>query len=253
MAFDWGKRMRLMIIAGILAVVLVLAGGIAFAVIYKTPTCTDRTQNQGEAGVDCGGPCTYLCTAQVQSPNIIFVRSLSLRGGRTDVVASIQNPNTKAGAKHAPYTIELYGTDAVLIGRVTGTIDLPAGKTVPLFVRAAAQGSTVDHAFISFNPSTISWSESSSVYVLPRVSDSTLAVSDSPRVTTTLSNETYDPMLGVRAVAVVYDEMGTVIAASETVVPALVAQTRVPITFTWNEPFVASTPRVEILPIIPLP
>lgn len=253
MAFDWGKKMRFMIIAGILVVVLVLGGGIAAAVMYKTPTCTDRTQNQGEQGVDCGGACTYLCTAQVQNPNVVFVRAVSLRGGRTDVVASIQNPNTKAQAKHAPYTIELYGADAMLIGRVTGFIDLPAGKTVPLFVRAAAQGSVVDHAFISFAPEKVSWTESVAPYVLPRVADVALTVSDSPRVTASLVNEIYDSMLGVRAIAVVYDEMGTVIAASETLVPALAAQSSVPVTFTWNEPFITASPRVEILPVLSLP
>lgn len=252
MALDWAKKMRFMLIAGILAVVITLGAGITIAVLYKSPTCMDRKQNQSEQGVDCGGSCMYLCTAQVDVPNVIFARALELPGGRTDVVAYIQNPNKSAEAKNVPYILELYAADATLLARVPGFIDLPAGKMTPLFIRAAAQGSNVTRAFINFAPEKISWKSVKSEYPVPRALESVLTEGENPRVSAKLSNETYDPMYDIRSVAVVFDSEGTAIAASETLVPSIRAQSVVPITFTWNEPFLRAPARIEVISVVPL-
>ena len=252
MALDWAKKMRLLIIGGGVLVLLVVIGSTVLAFVYKVPSCTDKVQNQKEAGVDCGGPCTYLCTAQVGAPNVLFARALELPGGRTDVVAYIQNPNKLAEAKNVPYTLELYAADATLLGRVPGFMDLPAGKMTPLFIRAAAQGSNVTRAFISFAPEKISWKSVESEYPVPRALESVLTEGENPRVSAKLSNETYDPMYDIRSVVVVFDSEGTAIAASETLVPSIRAQSVVPITFTWNEPFLRAPARIEVIPVVPL-
>jgi hypothetical protein len=253
MALDWAKRMRLMIIAGIVAVLLLIVGATVFAFVYKVPSCTDRTQNQGEAGVDCGGPCTYLCTAQVKEPNVQFARALTLANGRTDVVAKIQNLNKGAEAKAAPYVLELYAADATLLARVPGFIDVPAGEMVPLFVRSAAGGSNVARAFVDFDPEKIMWQKAEQVDVPLRISGSNLIEGPSPKVSGFLHNDGYDALYDVKAIAIVYDGEGTAIAASETLVPSIRAQSSVPVTFTWNEPFQTSPARFEILPSLPLP
>ena len=253
MALDWAKRMRLIIIATIVVTVLVVVGATVFAFMYKAPSCGDRTQNQEEAGVDCGGPCAYLCTAQVDEPNVLFVRALTLANGRTDVVGYVVNPNKDAEAKAAPYVLELYAADATLLARVPGFIDLPAGKTVPLFVRSAAGGSVVARAFINFSTDSIPWQSAVVSSVPLTVSGSTLIEGDAPKITATLMNAGYDALYEVRAVAVVYDDQGTAIAASETLVPSVRAQSGVPITFTWNEPFPRRPARFEVLPTVPLP
>lgn len=252
MALDWAKRMRLMIIAGVVAVLLLIIGATVFAFVYKVPSCTDRKQNQREEGVDCGGPCTYLCTAQVKKPNLELVRTFTLVNGRTDVVAKIQNLNKGAEAKAAPYVLELYAADATLLGRLAGFVDLPAGRTVPLFVRSAAGGSVVARAFVNFDPEKIAWKAAESAALPLRVSASALIEGNEPKITATLTNESYDTVFDVRAVVVVYDGE-TAIAASETLVPSIRAQSGVPITFTWNEPFSRPATRFEILPTIPLP
>ncbi len=253
MAFDWAKRMRLMIIAGITLVLLLVVGATVFAFVYKVPSCTDRTQNQGEAGVDCGGPCAYLCTAQVKEPSVQFERSLTLANGRTDVVAKIQNLNKGAQAKAAPYVLELYAADATLLARIPGFIDLPAGEMVPLFVRSAAAGSVVARAFVDFDPEKIMWQQTEQVRAPLRISGSSLIEGNAPKVSAFLHNDGYDALYDVRATVIVYDGQGTAIAASETLVPSLRAQSNVPITFTWNEPFQTIPTRFEILPTLPLP
>ncbi len=252
MALEWAQRMRLLIIGLVGVVVLVLVGSVVFAFVYQVPSCTDRKQNQGEAGVDCGSPCAYLCTASLSAPVEVFTRTLTLPSGRTDVISYVQNPNKNAEAKAVPYAIELYAADAMRVAKVTGVVDLPAGAVVPIYVRAAAQGSVVSRAFITFSPETISWRTVHKTQALPRVADSALVQSAFPRITANLVNDTFDPMYAVRAVAVVYDSAGTVLAASETLVPSIAAQGAAPLVFTWNEPFARPASEIEITPVIPL-
>lgn len=252
MTLDWAKRMRLMIVGGIAAVTFLLVAGVAIAVFYKVPTCTDQKLNQDEEGIDCGGSCLRICTAQVASPVVLFARPLSVLG-RTDVVAYIQNPNKNAQAKNAPYSIELYGADAILITRVTGTVDIPAGKTVPLFVRAVTKGSVVARAFVTLPTDTIVWNKTAGVYTSPEVKDASLSEGNAPRIAARIENTTFDPFFEVRAIGVVFDAEGNVIAASETLVPVLKAQSSFPVTFTWNEPFATPAARFEVVPVVRLP
>lgn len=253
MNFSWASRMRFMIISGIVLVLLAFLTVIIFAFVYKVPSCSDQKQNQDEQGIDCGGSCAYVCTAQVTPPLEVFTRALMLPSGRTDVIAYIQNPNKTAEAKDTSYTLELYGADALLLGKIHGTVDLPAGSTVPLYVRAATQGAVVTRAFISFSPESVLWRTPQGPYMLPQVTESTLTEGASPRITARLVNDGFEPLYAVRAVAVVYDVSGTAIAASETLVPAIAAQSSTPITFTWNESFTTPVARFEITPVVPLP
>ncbi len=253
MALEWAQRMRLLIIGLVSLVVLVLVGSVVFAFVYQVPSCTDHKQNQGEAGVDCGSPCAYLCTASVSAPVEVFTRTLALSNGRTDVISYVQNPNKDAEAKAVTYTIELYAADAMRVAKVSGTVDLPAGAVVPIYVRAAAQGSSVARAFITFSPDSIQWRSVQKTQKLPRVTESTLSQSAFPRVTAQLVNDTFDPLYAVRAVVVVYDVEGVVLASSETLVPSIPAQGSMPVVFTWNEPFARPAAQIEISPVLPLP
>ena len=242
-----------MIIGAISLVLIVLISVTAFAFMYRVPSCADQKQNQDEQGIDCGGSCAYLCTAQVTPPLEVFTRALTLPSGRTDVIAYVQNPNKTAEAKAAPYTLELYSADALVLGRIQGTVDLPAGSLVPIYVRAATQRVAVARAFISFSPDKISWRTPKQTHILPRVTESTLSEGSSPRITARLVNDSFESLYGVRAVVIVYDASGTAIATSETLVPAISAQSSAPVTFTWNDPFTVPVSRFEIIPVVLLP
>ena len=55
----------------ILAIILIV-GLPAFLLLYKAPTCFDGKQNQGEGGIDCGGPCVKLCPSAFLPPEVIW-------------------------------------------------------------------------------------------------------------------------------------------------------------------------------------
>ena len=261
---DWASRRRFIIFALVAAVALAFLAVVGIATLYKTPSCSDGKQNQGEAGVDCGGPCPYLCASEVSAAKVLFTRLVSNEAGRTDVIASVENPNGGAAAKAVPYVLELYGVAGnTLVRHVNGTIDLPPAATVPVFVPGVSQGGQeVTSAFLTIGADAPKWYKTArDPRVLPVVTNTTLGGTvAAPRIDAVLSNASVMPMNDVRAIVLVHsashedgDASGDVIAASQTVVPLVPAQGQATATFTWNGAFPETPATIEVVPIIPLP
>jgi len=246
--------MRIMVIGvGVLLIVGAISA-IVFVFMYKAPSCIDGVQNRDEAGIDCGGSsCSYLCTAQVNSPTVLLVRAFTLGNGRTDALAYVLNPNKEAEARNAPYTLELFGSDGVRITKTEGALDLPAGRTAVLFIPSLTSGAQVSKAFITFDTSRIQWQKTKGEYDVLNTEQTEVTEGITPRITSVLRNDTFSAKYQVRVVATVFDTAGTAIAASQTLVPTLGARSTVPLTFTWNEPFPDTVDHVEVVPILPLP
>ena len=84
---------------------------------------------------------------------------------------------------------------------------------------------------------------------MPTVTEVLITEGDAPRVTATLVNPLARIIYNITLVAIVRDASGNVIAGSQTVVPALPSQGTTPLVFTWNAPFSATSPRVDIYPV----
>ena len=238
------------------AVVVAFLAILSMTVFYKAPSCSDGAQNQGEAGVDCGGPCAYLCTEQQRPPTVLFTKAISSGTGRTDIIASIENVNATAAAKNVPYTVSLFGDHQALIQNVTGTIDLPPSATVPAFVLGISSGNQkVVRAFLSIDSSAVQWfTMTSDPRVKPVVSNTTLGgTADAPRIDAVLSNPSSTNMTNVQAVVLVHDAQGEVMSASQTIMPTIPAQGQATATFTWNSAFSGVPAQIEVIPVIPLP
>lgn len=250
----WAARRRFLILLIIGAVVAAFLSVVLIATVSKAPSCTDGIQNQNEAGIDCGSPCAYLCTAQNQPPTVLYTKALEYGGGRTDVIASIENKNTTAAAKNVPYRITLYGKGQVLIQEVTGTVDLPPGVSVPVYVPQIFSGKqTVTGAFLNVATSSLQWfSMTPNQRSVPLVSNTTQSGTLSgPRIQAILKNPTAAPLKNVKTIVIVRNKNGDVIAASQTVVPSIPAQGQATATFTWNRAFIETPAAIEIVPIIP--
>lgn len=253
---SWASRRRLVIalIAG--AVVIAFLTIVIISALYKTPSCTDGVQNQGEAGVDCGGACAYLCTAQMQAPVVLFTKAVSNGAGRTDVVAMVENKNATAAAKNVPYRITLYGAGNIFLKSITGTIDLPPNTRMPVYVAGVTSGNQkVSSAFLEVSASAPLWFKATTdPRIVPTVVSTTqTGTTNAPRIETTLANPSAITLSNVRAIAIVNDNNKNVIAASETVVPFIFAQGQAIATFTWNNAFASLPALIEVIPVIDLP
>lgn len=253
---SWAARRRFFIVLILAAVALVILAIIATATFYKAPSCTDNIQNQGEAGIDCGASCPYLCTVQEESPTVLFTQALPNTSGRTDVVALVENKNLDAAARNVPYHIKLYGSDQALLGEVGGMLDLPPGATQPIYVPGVAFGKQVPaNAFLDIAPSAPQWFRlASDPRIVPTVSNTTLAGTVSePHIEAILTNPSVTTLINVHVIVVVKSGNGNVIGASATVVTAIPAQGSATATFTWNAAFPETPVSIDVEPIVPLP
>src|SRR5262245_59262314 len=128
MSWATGRRVLAVVIVG--AIVAAIVALVSISIVYEAPSCADNKMNQGESGVDCGGPCAYLCLEQQKAPTVLFTKAIQNNEGRVDVVAQIENKNADGAAKNVPYTITLYGADQIVIGKTAGQIDLPPNTIV---------------------------------------------------------------------------------------------------------------------------
>jgi hypothetical protein len=253
---SWAAKRRFIILLLVGIVIAAIIAAVFFTTLKKAPSCSDGIQNQNEVGIDCGGSCPYLCVAQEQPPTVLFTKALSYGGGRTDVIASIENKNTTAAAKNVPYRIILYGKGQVLVQEVNGTLDLPPGASVPVYVPQIFSGKqVVTGAFLDIATSSVRWFlMTPNQRSVPLVSNITQSGTPSaPRIEAVLSNATVVPFTNVQVVVIVHNTSGDVIAASGTVLPSIPAQGQSTATFTWNKAFSETPAAIEVIPIIPLP
>ncbi|MCX6787325.1 MAG: hypothetical protein NTY93_02255 [Candidatus Kaiserbacteria bacterium] len=252
---SWASRRRSLIFLIGSALSVAFFAVVLIAIFYRTPSCTDGVQNQDEAGIDCGGSCAYLCTAQEQPPIVLFTKVLQT-GGRTDIIALIENKNSDAAAKNVPYRIALYGSGQSFIREINGTLDLPPRATKPIYVPGVVSGEQpIVSAFLDIAASAPQWfTMTVDPRIIPTVSHITLSgTASNPRVEAMLTNPSSSPITNVQAIVLVYDANKNVIAASETVVPVISAQGQSTATFTWNNAFAGTPALADVMPIIPLP
>ncbi|HEY4501171.1 MAG TPA: hypothetical protein VJI70_02810 [Candidatus Paceibacterota bacterium] len=253
---SWAARRRFFILLIIGAVFVAFLTVLFISAFYEAPTCTDGAKNQDEAGIDCGGSCTYLCTEKAHLPTVLFTKALQYNSGRTDVIAMVENKNAAAAAKNVPYTITLYGSEQSLIQRITGSFDLPPGARIPVFVPGILSGKQgVVNAFLDITFSSPQWfSMQTDPRIVPTVSTvKQWGTASAPRIEAILMNPSVITLTNVRAIILVRNGKGDVIAASSTILPAIPAQGQATAMFAWNYAFSDVPASIEVVPIIPLP
>lgn len=247
----WAAQRKLIILAVVVVLLLSVAGATWYFFFREAPSCVDNKQNQDEEGIDCGGMCTYLCSAQEADPSVRFVRAFSPVPGRTDVIAYVDNPNSDAAARQAPYTIELYDDQNVLVVKTEGVADLPARSTEPIFVPNLFSGSgVVSHAFLTFSKDKTKWVRASAPPKTLEAQNIVYTPGENPRVTAEIHNFTANERKRVYLVATLFGEDGKALMASATIIDTLPAQGNSSVVFTWPAPITETVARVEIIPIL---
>ncbi len=251
-AMSWagGRRFFIVFVGG--SIIIAVLALIIIPVVYEAPSCSDHKQNQDELGVDCGGSCTYLCTADQQAPVVRFTKAIPVTEGRTDVLAYVDNANVAAGAKDVPYTITLYAGDRTILKTSTGKLDLLPSALTPVYVPNFYSGRGVGaQAFLTINAQEVRWFAMAKPPVLPTVGKWDVGGTvDNPRITATITNTSTINFVRLPVIVAVFDSADNVFAASQTLLSALDGLSTAPITFTWTTPFSKLPARVEIVPLI---
>ncbi len=235
---SWALRRKFIYLGTIGAIILIILVWIFVSYFYQTPTCSDKKQNQGEVGVDCGGPCNLLCPAQYAPLNVLWFRFVKVTDGDYNVLAYIENPNLNAGANNLEYVFKLYDKRGILLKERFGRTFAPANKVMAVFEADMQTGNQVPARVEFAFTSPPLWLKQASMETGLGLSQSALSRLDTaPRLTAVLTNKTIKEIKKVEAVAIVYNAMGNTMAFSRTIIDAIPGQGTQNIYFNWPKPF----------------
>jgi hypothetical protein len=97
--------------------------------LKPAPTCFDRIKNQGEEGVDCGGPCVS-CKIMALEPLRVSgeVRVFGLSSGAAAILAEVLNPNNNYAVRQVSYRIMIYDKDGLLLKTISRSTSFYPGE-----------------------------------------------------------------------------------------------------------------------------
>src|SRR5665213_1493502 len=215
---SWAQQRKATYTISFLFIVLIILSTAAFFLFRTTPTCHDGVQNQGEQGIDCGGPCTTLCRAQYSDPAILWTRwSKVTASGTYSVLMYGENPNIGIGAYNVPYTMTLYDANNIILDQETGSTYIPPTNNFAIFLNGININDKIP-ARIAFQfGNAIVWQkiQSQEANIVSTIQPIALA-STTPKVFATLQNTSLSTVNNIESVAILYDANGNAIAFSRT-------------------------------------
>ncbi|MGH7141099.1 MAG: hypothetical protein ACREGH_00495 [Minisyncoccia bacterium] len=252
---NWRQRRQMLYISAASVVLIAIVGYLAYRYFTTPGSCFDNVQNDGEAGVDCGGPCAHMCASDTRDPVVEWARALKVATGTYDGVAYIDNPQYAQGAAaySVGYSMRLLDANNQLIIERDGTVDLPPVETIPIFVPNIETGSeTATNVQFSFTTDPIVWNKVPAGD-LPALSVKNESLApDGSRLSAEIVNESNEPVNNLTVAAVLLDLNGNALAASQSVIQQIPAEGNDTVVFTWPEPH-QSVVRAEITPLPALP
>jgi hypothetical protein len=211
------------------------------------PTCFDNKQNQGEEGIDCGGPCKKQCLGEIKEPLVLWTKFFKIGQEKYDAIALIENPNLFLGLPSVKYQFKLYDKDNALIVSKDGETFINPGETFPIFETNIAAGQRVpQRAFIELEKN-LKWErieKEKPQLVVSKKQFSNLP--PFPRLDAVIDNKSISSLDNIFSVAILYDKEKNAMAVSATKIDNLQGGASGNISFTWPQPFSEEPSLIEI-------
>ncbi|TSC68088.1 MAG: Uncharacterized protein G01um101472_161 [Parcubacteria group bacterium Gr01-1014_72] len=246
--FSWATRRKLLFALAALLFLGAAVGLPAFFLFYTAPTCSDGKQNGNETGIDCGGSCTILCTADTLAPLIHWVRISPVGKGFWNALAYVENPNFESGAFETPYRLELYDRENALVAEERGFVAIPPRTAFGVFRGSVGTGErTPVRALFEFIREPV-WKHVVTFPAEVSVTAKELVSPESaPKLIVTFTNRSLADITNLEAVAILYDRSENVVGFSRTVIDLLPKDGLREAVFTWPAPFTRPVTRIEVL------
>ncbi len=217
------RLLKQILYGGIFLIIIVLVVWWLVGLIYTpSPTCFDNSQNQGEEGVDCGGPCIS-CEIKSLKPITIQNKFIIPLENEAGVVIELINPNTEWAAKSFDYTLIFKDQFGSVVQSITGNSFIYAGEFKDIILpRISASSTTVATVDITIqNPQ---W-EQKEIFRKPEVEIQEFGTSYEKGivVSTKINNKDTQSLINVDVAALVFNRSGVLIGASKTRIDSLPA------------------------------
>lgn len=245
---SWSTKRQFLYIGGAIIVFLFALALPTFIVVYKAPSCTDNKLNQGEEGIDCGGPCTLLCKASALDMIVHWQRSFKVKAGVYNALAYVENPNRESGVTSINYHFEFYDNNNVLIYERRGRTFIPPKKIFGIFESNITTGTRIPvTTFFEFSEEPLwrkDYQQEGSISMTNEVLSDDNGL---PRLSAVLENRGNESVSNIEVVAVVYDASRNAVGVSRTMVDSVAKGGTSQLNFTWPEAFVSPATRLELL------
>lgn len=250
----WTRKRQLIYVIIILVILLLIVLFVAYKISHRAPTCFDGIWNGDEEGVDCGGSCARVCSAETLNIVNWWVRPFEASAGIYNIVASFENQNIDSGVREAQYEIRIYDNNNIPIGEplVGSTFIEPNRRSAFMEIGFVSPNARPYTLFLDWDKGTEFEKTDALFYgnIFAVENDTLTNRGTSPRLSADIRNLTLENLNEVEVIAIVYNEKGNAMAASKTVIPRLDREEVVPVTFAWNTPFSEKIAKVEIIPRI---
>jgi hypothetical protein len=245
---SWAQRRKFLYLGTIAAIFIIIAAWIFIAYYYQAPTCFDKKQNGDEFGIDCGGSCSLLCSAQYVPLTVLWSRFSKVSDGVYNALAYIENPNVNAGANNLNYVFKLYDKNGLLLRERAGNTFAPPNKIMAVFEPELLTGNQIP-ARVEFSfTSQALWLKQNSVENSLSVSESVVQRADTaPRLSALITNKTTNQIKKIEAIGIVYNSAGNTIAFSRTIIDGIAGKGVETVNFNWPKPFTDTYARTEII------
>jgi len=251
---SWSTKRQLVYLAIVAGFFVLLFSYPLFSFLSRAPSCTDGVENQGELGVDCGGPCSAgpcsaLCPFQVSDLIVLWARVFPVGDGTHNAVVFIENPNINAGVKNISYSFKLYDKDNVLVVERKGETFINPKERFTIFEGGILAGERIPvRAFFEFveEPQWVKANEPKPTLLIRNTEflDSDIK----PKIKAELISEIITPLEDIIIVALLFDEKNNVLAVSKTEVDLLPASSLKMISFIFPLPLAQRPSKIEIMP-----
>jgi hypothetical protein len=242
----------------IILVYLIIFGfiGTGSYFLFRTkPTCADKIQNQGEAGVDCGGPCAA-CAQMPKAENLGVIEKAIIPGGsgKYDALVKIVNPNSQLGAANFDYSFNLLDGAGKIIAKSEGSNFILPGQTKYILafnISPDTKPESLDFEISSFNWNLFSEFEEPDITVYAKEFNlASGGESGFARLTAKMRNQSGFDFHEISAAAVIRGGDGTPIAVNETNFNDVRVNEEREVNFSWSSPFAIDpvTAKIEIIP-----
>jgi hypothetical protein len=210
------------------AIYLLIVIGIVVGAYYRffwvAPSCFDHIQNQGETGVDCGGPCAKVCAPTEETIVVGDLRAFASSPGHDTFLARIENHNPGLAARSFGYELDLVDASGAVLQSFFGNSFLYSGEVKYVVVPNVAVAGAFDHAALTVqNPD---WIPAAQMGLIPQFGNplpvtGNTVTSSTLTVTSALTDSDIAAFKNIVIVAIFYSVNGIPIGASETELDAI--------------------------------
>ena len=186
------------------------------------PTCFDDSKNQGETGVDCGGPCIS-CEVKSLKDIVVNKKSIISNGdGSVGIAVELINQNAQWGASSFNYTLTLKDQFGAVVQTISDTSFIYGGELKYLVVPRIEKVDVSRVASVEVAIQNIQW-VSGAQFVKPdiEIQDVRAIYDGGVIVNAKVYNKDTQSFSRVGVAALVFNRSGTLIGVAQTFLDTL--------------------------------